>query len=109
MAAPEVALHGEPLHRLTAVPLPFQGRLGYKHIKKPTLQLQARATSKLRRTVLTWLPPENYCHRANVGIAPYVLKRVFCKTENIGKRFHQKPSTWAAFVVAKFFSKSEIF
>ncbi|MEE0506805.1 hypothetical protein [Ruminococcus callidus] len=53
--------------------------------------------------------PENYCPRANVGIAPYILKRVFCKTENIGKRFHQKPSTWAAFVVAKFFSKSEIF
>jgi len=45
----------------------------------------------------------------DVGIAPYILKRVFCKTENIGKRFHQKPSTWAAFVVAKFFSKSEIF
>ena len=53
--------------------------------------------------------PENYCPRANVGITSYILKRVFCKTENIGKRFHQKPSTWAAFVVAKFFSKSEIF
>jgi hypothetical protein len=49
--------------------------------------------------------PENYCPRANVGIASYILKRVFCKTENIGKRFHQKPSTWAAFVVAKFFFK----
>ncbi|WP_455523130.1 hypothetical protein [Ruminococcus sp.] len=47
--------------------------------------------------------------RSDVGIASYILKRVFCKTENIGKRFHQKPSTWAAFVVAKFFSKSEIF